>query len=107
MRMSDWSSDVCSSDLDMNADTNPGGFPLLNTTRDRNNRINIRARIGLTAHVTDGVTAGVRLASGNDDSPVSTTQSLGGGFGNKDIWLDRACVALPPTGRAARRERGL
>src|SRR3546814_18808192 len=87
MRISDWSSDVCSSDL---------GFPLLNTTRDRNNRINIRARIGLTAHVTDGVTAGVRLASGNDDSPVSTTQSLGRGFGKKDIWLERAYVALSP-----------
>src|SRR3546814_11750649 len=43
--------------FDINAHTNPRGFPLLNTTRDPNTRINIRARIGLPAHETAGVTA--------------------------------------------------
>ena len=44
----------------------------------------------------NGVTATIRLASGNDNGPVSTTQLLGGGLAKKDIWLDEAFVTLTP-----------
>lgn len=81
---------------DVNGSTNPTGFPIYNFTEDRKNRLSIRARLALTAQVTPGVTAGIRLASGNNDGPVSTTQLLGGGFNKKDIWLDRAFVTLAP-----------
>lgn len=57
-----------------------------NTDRNRNR---IRARLGLTAKVTDKVSFGLGLASGNDD-PVSTNQSLGGGASTKDFGLDLA-----------------
>ncbi|EZQ20217.1 membrane protein [Halopseudomonas bauzanensis] len=63
--------------------------PILNTREDRKNRFRIRARLGITAALTDHWSAGVRLASGSDDSPVSTTQTLGGGMSKKDIWLDQ------------------
>lgn len=53
------------------------------------NRHRIRARIGLTADVTDDVTVGLRLSSGGDD-PVSGNQTLGDGASRKSIGIDRA-----------------
>src|SRR3546814_10764910 len=66
MRISDWSSDVCSSDL-----------------------FRLRARLGMKAVIAPQWTAGIRIGTGSDNNPVSTTQTLGGGFGKKDIWLDQ------------------
>lgn len=60
------------------------------TDEDRN-RNRIRARIGVTAQVTDDVKAGVALASGSDD-PVSSNQTLGGGGSTKGINLDMAFI---------------
>jgi hypothetical protein len=71
-------------------------IPFLNTTVNRYNVLSLRARFGFTADVADGVRVGVRLATGNDNSPVSTTQLLGGGLGKKNIWLDQAFIALTP-----------
>lgn len=81
---------------DANLNTNLEGFPILNASEDRLNRLLVRARLGMTAKVTDEVTVGVRLATGSSDSPVSTNQVLGGGFSKKDIWLDRAYVKIQP-----------
>jgi len=81
-------------------DVNPVTFlnkiPFLNTTQDRYNLLSLRARFGFTANVADGVQVGIRLATGNDNSPVSTTQLLGGGLGKKNIWLDQGFIALTP-----------
>lgn len=66
--------------------------PILNTTEDRN-RFRIRARLGVEADLFDGFTAGLRIATGSDSSPVSTNQTLGGSGGNfskYSLWLDRA-----------------
>ena len=75
--------------------------PLLNTRVDRLNRLSIRARLAIEAEPVEGVTLAARLASGNNDGPVSTTQLLGGGFGKKDIWLDRAYISYEATEFAA------
>lgn len=75
-----------------------GNAPFLNTTEDRQ-RARVRARLGLEARITDWVSAEVRIATGNDASPVSTNQTLGasGGYGAKyDLWLDRAAIRLTP-----------
>jgi len=81
-------------------DVNPNNIlntiPFLDTTANRYNQLSLRARFGFIANVTDGVEVGVRLATGRDNSPVSTTQLLGGGFGKKDIWLDQGYIALSP-----------
>jgi len=71
-------------------------IPLLNTLHDRSSQLAIRARINLDAKISDSVIAHVRLASGRNNSPVSTTQTLGGGLSKKDIWLDRAYIDLKP-----------
>jgi hypothetical protein len=70
--------------------------PLLNTTQDRFNQMIIRARFGLTAQVADEVAVTLRLDTGQDNGPVSTTQLLGGGFSKKDIWLGLGYIDLRP-----------
>lgn len=70
--------------------------PLLNTREDRENRLRVRARFGLNAALSDNWSAGLRVATGSSDSPVSTNQTLGGGLSKKDIWLDRARITWAP-----------
>ncbi|MGV2866880.1 putative porin [Achromobacter sp. AGC39] len=81
---------------DVNPNTNGGYPPMLNTREDRRNQLRIRARLGVRAEISDAWTAGIRLATGSDDSPVSTSQTLGGGMGKKDIWLDQAYLTYRP-----------
>lgn len=57
---------------------------------NQRDRHRIRARVGLKGQINDDWAFDLRLASGNDDSPISTNQDLDGGFSSKDIWLDRA-----------------
>ena len=85
--------------IDVNDLTNPGGIPFLNTRKNRPTNLNLRARLGLKATLGEATTLGIRLASGKDSSPVSTTQALGGGFSKKDIWLDQAYLTIQPTAR--------
>ncbi|MBN1297726.1 putative porin [bacterium] len=54
-------------------------------------RHRIRARLGISAEVTESVSVHVQLASGSED-PVSTNQSLDEAFSTKGIHLDRAYV---------------
>ena len=70
--------------------------PQLDVNQDRE-RFRLRARIGADIDLSDGWTAGIRLASGQDDSPVSENQTMGlanngqgGDFSKDSIWLDRA-----------------
>ena len=41
----------------------------------------------------------MRIGTGSDSGPVSTTQTLGGGFGKKDLWLDQGYLAYKPDER--------
>lgn len=70
---------------------NAAGQNISNTSEDRN-RFRLRARLGLNAKITQAISAGLRLATGNLQDPVSTNQTLGQ-YGNKyDFVLDRAFV---------------
>ena len=72
--------------------------PQLNVDQDRQ-RYRMRARVGLRADLGDGFTAGLRIATGDSNSPTSTNQTLGGtggvagsqggNFSKYAIWLDR------------------
>ncbi|MNR78001.1 hypothetical protein D3C72_86870 [compost metagenome] len=79
--------------FDVNTNTTLALPPMLNTRQDRKGLMRARARLGVFADISDSTTAGIRLATGSDDSPVSTTQTLGGGLGKKNIWLDQAFVS--------------
>ncbi|MBR1221256.1 putative porin [Bradyrhizobium sp. U87765 SZCCT0131] len=62
-----------------------------NTTQDRN-QFRLRARLGMEADLYNGFTAGLRIATGESNSPVSTNQTMGnsgGNFSKYSLWLDR------------------
>lgn len=63
------------------------------------NRVRLRARLGANIDLDDGFTAGLRVATGESNSPVSPNQSLGasgGNFSKYAIWLDRAFIRYQP-----------
>ena len=66
------------------------------STKDRN-RHRVRARMGLTAKLTDTVDLGFQIATGSMD-PVSTNQTLTGAFSSKAVWVDLAYFDWHPTG---------
>ncbi|VFR38368.1 Outer membrane receptor for ferric coprogen and ferric-rhodotorulic acid [plant metagenome] len=68
-----------------------------NTREDRRNLWRIRARLGVKAQLSDAWTAGVRLATGSDDNPVSTSDTLGNSMGKKNLWLDQAYLTYRAT----------
>jgi len=73
--------------------------PQLNVDQNRE-RTRLRMRIGFDIDLEDGFTAGIRMATGGNNSPVSTNQTLGssngstqgGGFSKYELWLDRAFI---------------
>ena len=71
-------------------------FPFLNTTEDKPNQFRVRARLGIAAKVADGVDAGFQLATGDDNSPISTNSTLTGGLAKRNIWLQQAWLRLKP-----------
>ncbi|MDD4889950.1 MAG: putative porin [Phycisphaerae bacterium] len=75
--------------------TNPNNPPIVNSQRNRN-LLRIRARFGIEADVTDSLTTYFRIATGQQNNPDSTNQTLGGYYTNKSIWLDRAYVDYRP-----------
>ena len=70
----------------------------LNVDQNRT-RPRLRARLGVDVNVASGFTSGIRIASGDGSTPVSTNQTLGGAPGNfskYQIWLDRAWIRWQP-----------
>lgn len=59
-------------------------------------RLRGRARVGVYADVNDQVYAGVRIATGSDDSPTSTNQSLDKFGSKRAIWLDLMYMGYTP-----------
>ena len=82
---------------DVNPNSSTSLPPLLNTREDRTNLFRLRARLGMKAVISPEWTAGIRIGTGSDNNPVSTTQNLGGGFSKKDIWLDQGYLNWKPT----------
>jgi hypothetical protein len=83
--------------------TNPYLPATYNTTQNRD-RFRLRARLGLDADLFDNFTAGLRIATGENSSPVSTSQTLGangGNFSKYALWLDRGFLKYKPSEDAA------
>jgi hypothetical protein len=86
---------------DVNPGTNGTPPPFINSQQNRLNMLRLQAHMGMSIKLGDTITAGIRIGSGSDDSPVSTTQSLGGGLTKKDLWLDQAWIQWKPNDWAA------
>lgn len=72
--------------------------PQLNVDAYRQ-RTRLRMRLGFDIDLEDGFTAGIRMATGGNSSPVSVNQTLGsansgagGNFSKYQLWLDRAFI---------------
>ena len=75
--------------------------PQLNVNENRNQYL-LRMRFALDFQMDDNFTSGFRIATGNNNNPVSTnqgmgvansaTQGQGGNFSKYAIWLDRAFI---------------
>jgi hypothetical protein len=71
--------------------TSPYFAPSYNTAQNRE-QAKFRVRFGFDADLSNGFTAGVRVATGENSSPVSTNQTFGsngGDFSKYALWLDR------------------
>jgi hypothetical protein len=83
--------------LDYNIINSSGGITdagidaFLNTYENRH-RLRLRFRLAMDAKVTEGVSAGMRIATGNSHDPVSTNQTLGGYGSRYQLSLDRAFI---------------
>lgn len=75
--------------VDFQQSNSDGSLALLNGTVDRE-RARVRLRVGMDAEVTTGLKAGVRIATGSGDNPVSTNQTLGDTNTPYTLVLDRA-----------------
>ena len=63
--------------------------------KNMRNRQRIRARLNLSTRLNDNVKLGIQLASGSD-RPVSTNQTLTGGFSSKPVNIDLAFFEWMP-----------
>ena len=73
------------------SDANSVNWPTYNATQNRH-QFRLRARLGMEADIYNGFSAGLRIATGENGSPVSTNQTLGasgGNFSKYALWLDR------------------
>ncbi|MHA6137978.1 putative porin [Pseudomonas mohnii] len=59
-------------------------------------RQRIRVRLGAYTEINPQVDTGIRIATGSDNDPRSTNQSLDNNFTKKDIWLDQGYVDYHP-----------
>jgi hypothetical protein len=79
-------------------------FPSQINNNENRSRFRIRARLGVKADLGDGFEADFRLATGENDSPVSENQTLGGAnggiqggdFSKYALWVDRASLTYNP-----------
>lgn len=76
--------------------TDVHNLPVLNTTEDRVNRLRMRARLSVDAEIAPQIKAGFTIATGDDNSPISTNEALAGGLRKRALWLDRAYFELEP-----------
>jgi hypothetical protein len=74
-------------------------FPPELNVDQRRDRVRLRARFGTAIDLGEGFTSGLRIATGENDSPVTENQSLGaansaqgGDFSKYAIWLDRGFI---------------
>ena len=75
---------------------NFSGVPNVNTQEDYT-RTRLRFRFGATAKVSDTVSAGLRISTGNTSGPTSTNQTLGQGLNKYALVLDRGFVTFNPS----------
>ena len=65
-------------------------------SRSDRHRLRLRFRLGATYRISDEITAGVRIVTGDADDPNSPHATIGDVFDNLEISLDRAFISYRP-----------
>jgi hypothetical protein len=78
------------------ASYNPIGLTLIGNTTDTQNYMQIQARLGMKAVVSDNTFASFRFSTGTASNAASDNQTLGNGFNKDTLLLDRAYVQSAP-----------
>lgn len=68
---------------------------LMNTREDRK-RFRYRVRLAMKAEVNRQTEVGIRLATGNEDDPVSTNDTFGDMFNKDSVTFDQAYIKYAP-----------
>ncbi|KPF78554.1 hypothetical protein IP88_03425 [alpha proteobacterium AAP81b] len=71
-------------------------LPFLNSRQNRNTA-DFRLRLNIGAKITDRLAVDLQLATGDDRSPISVSDSLGGGLRPRNFWVQRAAIIAKPT----------
>lgn len=71
--------------------------PQQNVDEERH-RFRLRTRLGAAVRLDERFSVGIRLGTGNDNSPVTTNQTLSGNFNKYPIWLDRSFLKWEASG---------
>lgn len=74
----------------------PAWSPDLTNTQTSRQRLTLRARLGLSAKVSDDVSGGLRLTTGGTNGPTSSSQTLGNNFNRLTVGFDRAYLRWEP-----------
>lgn len=96
------------SPYDLSPVSNLANPPVYNVDQNRS-RLRVRARLGVSTDLGEGFVAGVRIATGENNSPISQNQTLGaagsgqgGNFSKFGLWLDRAYLKYQSSGDLSR-----
>ncbi len=65
-------------------------------SQDSFNRLRVRARLGVSASLTDQVSGNLRLTTGDTSNRTSTNQTLGQSFNKYQLVLDQAYLSVRP-----------
>lgn len=75
----------------------PAWSPDLTNTQNARTRLTLRARLGVTGKVSEDVSSGIRLSTGNAGSnPASASATLGDDANRLSVSLDRAWIRWEP-----------
>jgi hypothetical protein len=80
---------------DIVGNTLTGGKSTFNTQNDRS-RLRLRARLGIDAQISEMVSTGITLTTGNTSDRTSTNQTMGQNFNKYSVVVDRAFIKLDP-----------
>jgi DNA-binding MarR family transcriptional regulator len=82
-------------DLFYNTSSTNSAVPNFNS-QDSFNRLRVRARLGVTASLTEQVSGQLRLTTGDTTNRTSTNQTLGQSFNKYQLVLDQAYLSIKP-----------
>ncbi len=70
-------------------------IPTLNSRKDRSTA-DFRLRLNIKAQVSDELAVDLQLATGDDRSPISVSETLGGGLRPRNFWVQKAAIVATP-----------